>query len=68
LISELQRLRKERDHLVSELGTLTVSHVDHENARDGVDYKYMRAVRIQQIDRKIKSLLRDNIVKVVDNG
>lgn len=63
-IGELQRLRRERQQLVDELDDLVPLSVDHENAKDGVDYRYMRAVRIQSIDRKINQIKRNNI-KVV---
>ncbi len=67
VITELQKLRREKQQLTDELTKPMLLRVDHENAKDGVDYRYMRAVRIQSIDRKINQIKRDNI-KVVWDG
>ena len=61
MIEELRRLRREKSQLQEELGTLVLSSSEHEHARDGVDYRYMRAVRIQGIDRQIAKLKREGI-------
>lgn len=63
-LADLAALRKERQHLLDELGTLVIGEHEWDAAKDGVDYKYMRAVRIQSIDREIAKLLRDNIKEI----
>lgn len=64
VIGELQRLRRERHQLLAELNDPVIIGSDEHPNADGVDYRYMRAVRIQQIDKKLQALRRESL-KVV---
>jgi len=64
VINKLRALRHERDQLKEELTQTFLSDSEHAQAKDGVDYRYMRAVRIQSIDRKVDAIKRANIKAV----
>lgn len=64
ILQDISNLRKEKQHLMDELGSLVIGEHEYDSAKDGVDYKYMRAVRIQSIEREIKRLVSENMKAV----
>jgi hypothetical protein len=61
---KLAALRRERELLENEMSDITLGEGEYEKCTDGVDYRYMRSVAIQRIDKEIASLQKQ-LFKVV---